>query len=194
MLPGLQDATLPASQSTSSLTISSLSLGNLRVREMPNQESSLGSSESVPSSSSSLSLSTRSSTGQVNLDSLGSTLSLPRRFSSYAERISTAPSFTDGTSLPVGSPKIKKTGAETREELLNSWMARSDRSSSTAEAATLSSMNVRTMRLILSIYYLALILILPILMIVLYPKNIVLFLLQWSKTRRVIVSCPILCF
>ncbi|KAL5709450.1 hypothetical protein ACHQM5_020136 [Ranunculus cassubicifolius] len=41
----------------------------------------------------------------------------PRRFSTYAERISTTPSFSDGTSLATGSPKAKKTGNETREEL-----------------------------------------------------------------------------
>lgn len=138
---GLHDVSLPASQSMSSLASSSLSLANLRIRETSNQETSFGSSEHVPFSSSSVSLATRSSTSQANLDSLGPALSLPRRFSSYAERISTAPSFTDGTSLAVGSPKTKKTGAETREDLVNSWLARSDRSSTT-EAGVLPSMNV----------------------------------------------------
>ncbi|KAL3523900.1 hypothetical protein ACH5RR_016734 [Cinchona calisaya] len=140
MFSGLQDVTLPAGQNMNSLTSSGLSLANLRVREASNQETSFGSSEHVSFSSSSLSLATRSSTSQANLDSLGPALSLPRRFSSYAERISTAPSFTDGTSLSVGSPKTKKTGAETREELVNSWLARSDRLY-TAEAGVLPSMN-----------------------------------------------------
>lgn len=140
MLSGLQDVTFPTSQSTSLLTSSSLSLGNLRVRETSNQEVSYGSSENVSSISSSLSLSTRGSTAQVNMDYVGPNLSLPRRFSSYAERISTAPSFTDGTSLVVGSPKTKKTGAETREELSSSWLARSDKPS-TADAGVPSTMN-----------------------------------------------------
>ncbi|KAL8506964.1 hypothetical protein ACS0TY_017741 [Phlomoides rotata] len=48
--------------------------------------------------------------------SLMSALTLPRRFSSYAERISAAPSFSDALSFLGVSPKSKKTGAETREE------------------------------------------------------------------------------
>lgn len=145
MLSGLQDVTFPTSQSTSLLTSSSLSLANMRVRETSNQEASYGSSENVSTISSSLSLSTRGSTGQANVDYVGPSLGLPRRFSSYAERISTAPSFADGTSLSVGSPKTKKTGAETREELLSSWLARSDKPSTTAEAGVLPTMNVWTM-------------------------------------------------
>ncbi|XP_060210775.1 protein NEDD1 isoform X2 [Lycium barbarum] len=130
MLSGLQD-TFPATQSISSLTSSSLSLANLRIKENSNEETSLGSSEHFPSSSTSFSVGTKGVTGQGTLDS---TMSLPRRFSSYAERISTAPYFSDGT-LSVGSPKIKKTGAETREELLNSLLSRSDTSSATAAGA-----------------------------------------------------------
>ncbi|CAI9295942.1 unnamed protein product [Lactuca saligna] len=60
-----------------------------------------------------------------------------RRFSSYAERISTNPSFSDGTStaVGVGSPKMmKKTGGETREELLNSLTPRHDMSSAAMES------------------------------------------------------------
>ncbi|KAK6794076.1 hypothetical protein RDI58_007529 [Solanum bulbocastanum] len=131
MLSGLQD-NFPATQSISSLTSSSLSLANLRINENPNEETILGSSEHA--SSISFSVGTKGITGQGTLDSLGSTMSLPRRFSSYAERISTTPSFSDGT-LSVGSPKTKKTGAETREELLNSLLSRSDTSSATAAGA-----------------------------------------------------------
>ncbi|CAL5420986.1 unnamed protein product [Camellia sinensis] len=69
-------------------------------------------------SSMSLSLGTKSTTsGQSNLDSLGSALNHPRKFTTYAERMSTNLAFSDGTSLSVGSPKTKKTRAETREEL-----------------------------------------------------------------------------
>ncbi|KAK4348629.1 hypothetical protein RND71_031384 [Anisodus tanguticus] len=133
MLSGLQD-TFPATQSISSLTSSSVSLANLRIKENSHEETFQGSSEHVPSSSTSFSVGTKGITGQGALDSLGSTMSLPRRFSSYAERISTAPSFSDGT-LSVGSPKTKKSGAETREELLNSLLSRSDTSSATAAGA-----------------------------------------------------------
>ncbi|KAM3218671.1 protein NEDD1-like [Capsicum annuum] len=133
MLSGLQD-NFPATQSISSLTSSSLSSANLSIKENSNEETSLGSSEHVPFSTTSFSIGTKGITGQGTLDSLGSTMSLQRRFSSYAERISTAPSFSDGT-LSVGSPKTKKTGAETREELLSSMLSRSDMSSATAAAA-----------------------------------------------------------
>ncbi|CAN4123337.1 unnamed protein product [Withania somnifera] len=133
MLSGLHD-NFPATQSISSLTSSSLSLGNLRIKENSYEETSLVLSEHVPSSSTSFSVGTKGITGQGTLDSLGSTMSLPRRFSSYTERISTTPSFSDGT-LSVSSPKTKKTGAETREELLNSLLSRSDMSSATAAGA-----------------------------------------------------------
>ncbi|KAJ4978571.1 hypothetical protein NE237_009351 [Protea cynaroides] len=53
-------------------------------------------------------------------------LTLPRRFSTYAERMSTTPSFSDGAALATGSPKAKKTLAETREELINSFLSRSE--------------------------------------------------------------------
>ncbi|KAL7219574.1 hypothetical protein ACSBR2_012600 [Camellia fascicularis] len=47
--------------------------------------------------------------------------------------MSTNLAFGDGTSLSVGSPKTKKTGAETREELLNSLLSRTDTLSATEQ-------------------------------------------------------------
>jgi protein NEDD1 len=128
MFSGLQDLSLSTSQSISSLTNSNFGYANLRAKDVSsNQETSLGFPEHVSSSSTSLSLGTKGITGQTNLDLQGpASLTLPRRYSTYAERISTASSFSDGTSLSVGSPKVKKTGAETREELLNSLLAKSD--------------------------------------------------------------------
>ncbi|KAL2541635.1 Transducin/WD40 repeat-like superfamily protein [Abeliophyllum distichum] len=123
MLSGLQDVSLPTSQSTSTLTSSLGGLANLRVRENSNHETLLGSSEHI-----SPSLGTKGFTGQGNADSLSPAFSLHRRFSSYAERIGVTPSFSDAA---VGSPKTKKTGAETREELLNSLLSRSGMSSAT---------------------------------------------------------------
>ncbi|KAL0299226.1 UNVERIFIED_CONTAM: protein NEDD1 [Sesamum radiatum] len=128
ILSGLQDSVSP-NQSTSSLT-SSLSLVNLRSRDTPNQETSLRSPEAVSSP-----LGTKSNTGQINLDNLIPALSLPRRFSSYAERIGATPSFSDASSLAVGSPKSKKTGAETREELLSSLLSRSEMPSAAGTSA-----------------------------------------------------------
>ncbi|XP_057980923.1 protein NEDD1-like [Malania oleifera] len=136
MSSGLQDLTLSTSQmsassltSASLLTSSNFSFANLRAKDtLSSQETSLGISEQSPFRSMSLSLGTKGLIGQGSLESLGSSLTLPRRFSTYAERISTTPSFGDGTSLALSSPKTKKTGAETREELLNSLLSRSDTS------------------------------------------------------------------
>lgn len=138
MLSGLQDS-VPANQSTSSLT-SSLSLTGLRVRETLNHEGSIVASSSSP-------LGTKIITAQTNLENLGSALSLPRRFSSYAERIGAAPSLNDTLPFPAGSPKSKKTGAETREELLNSFLSRSELPSASGTGA-LTAINVRNNRML----------------------------------------------
>lgn len=126
MFSGLQDVSSSFSQTNiSSLTNSNFSYANLRSKDLAsNQETSLVFPDHLSSSSMSLSLGTKGITGQVNIDS--PSLILPRRYSTYAERISTASSLNDGTSSSVGSPKLKKTGAETREELLNSLLAKSD--------------------------------------------------------------------
>ncbi|RAL36951.1 hypothetical protein DM860_003873 [Cuscuta australis] len=128
-----------ALQNTSS-SLSSLSLDSLRVREISKEvTSSSEAPENVPSSSAPFFFATRGLTGQGSLDSLGPTLlSIPRKVSSYAERIS---SISDGT-LSVGSPKIKKTGAETRDELLQSLLSRPDVSSSPKATSVFQSMNV----------------------------------------------------
>ena len=77
MFSGSQDLTSSSQTSTSYLANSSLSLANLRRDISSNQETSLGFLEHVPSSSTSISLGTKSTTGQSNLDVLGSTLTLP---------------------------------------------------------------------------------------------------------------------
>lgn len=61
----------------------------------------------------------------------------PRRLASYAERI--------GASLPLssGSPKSKKTGSETREEILNSLLLNSQ----PATPTSVSTLNVRNIKL-----------------------------------------------
>ncbi|XWS07706.1 hypothetical protein CRYUN_Cryun41cG0012900 [Craigia yunnanensis] len=91
---------------------------------------------------SSLSLGSKGIIGAGNLDSPKlESLALLRRFSTYAERISTTSAFSDGTSRLVASSKTKKTGAETREELLNSLLSRSD-SLAAVESGILPAMNV----------------------------------------------------
>ncbi|KAJ6900280.1 protein NEDD1-like isoform X2 [Populus alba x Populus x berolinensis] len=70
---------------------------------------------------------TKHITELASLEASGpASLNQPRRFSTFSERINTTASFSDGTSLSVVSPKTKKTGVETREELLNSILSRSD--------------------------------------------------------------------
>jgi protein NEDD1 len=147
MFSSLQDLPSSTSQSSmSSLTSSSRGFSNLRARDVSlTQETSVGFPEHISSSSMFLSLGAKGITGPANLETSGpASLNLPRRFSTYAERISTTSSFSDGTSLSVGSPKTKKTGVETREELLNSLLLRSDALVVT-EPGIVPAMNVRTL-------------------------------------------------
>lgn len=140
LLSGLQlQDSLPTNQSTSSLT-SSLNLNTLRAL---NHE---GSMEAV-----STPLGTKGITAQANLENLGLAPSHPRRFSSYAERIGATPSLNDTTSFPVGSPKSKRTGAETREELINSLLSRSEISSASGTSAR-ATINVRKYQMLQSLF------------------------------------------
>lgn len=134
-LSRLQDTS--SSVGVSSYTSSSLTFANLRTKDsFTSQDTSLGFTDHAFSTSLPLSINTKSSLGQANTDSpknLDSPRmsSFNRRYSTYAERISTTSTFSDGVSLSVGSPKIKKSGAETREELLNSLLLKSDISAPT---------------------------------------------------------------
>ncbi|XWS65932.1 hypothetical protein CRYUN_Cryun05aG0156300 [Craigia yunnanensis] len=142
-----QDLSSTLSQTSISSLTSSNPYENLRTKDVSsNQEISLGFSEHFSSSSmSSLSLGSKGITGAGNLDSPKlASLPLPRRFSTYAERIGTTSSFSDGTSL-VASPKTKKTGSETREELLSSLLSRSD-SLAAVESGILPAMNGGTLQ------------------------------------------------
>ncbi|CAK9326219.1 unnamed protein product [Citrullus colocynthis] len=119
MISGLQDPSSSVSQSSiSSLTNLNFSYPNLRTKDVTSQEVSLSIPEHFSTTAASLSLGTRVTIGLSNTDSpRTTTMTLPRRFSTYAERLSTTSSFSDG--LPVGSPKTKKMGSETREDVLN---------------------------------------------------------------------------
>lgn len=129
--------------SISSLTNSNFDYTNLRSKDASNiQETPLGYSELPPSSSLSLSFGPKGVMGQTTVESSGTaSLTLPRRLSTYAERISTTSSFSDGPSISVGSPKTKKTGVETKEELLSSLLSRSQ-TSAALEPGTLPTINV----------------------------------------------------
>lgn len=139
VLSGLPDLSSTSQTSISSSTTSNFSYANLRNKDVSlNQESSIDLPEHLSSSSGPTSLGTKGIL--ANLDPSAS-LALPRRFSTYAERISTTSSFSDGTSLSTGSPKIKKTGAE-REELFSSLLSKSD-TSAAVEPGILPAINVR---------------------------------------------------
>ncbi|KAG9449748.1 hypothetical protein H6P81_009713 [Aristolochia fimbriata] len=117
---GLQESSLSTTHTNmTSLLNANLNSTLLHSREISNREIISGPSESSSVFSSiSTSLGSKSSTGSVNFDFPGSQhSSLPRRVSTYTERIGTA-SFSE-MGLGTASPKLKKTGAETREELMN---------------------------------------------------------------------------
>lgn len=81
-------------------------------------------------------LGTKAMTSSTNLELPGQVLStLPRRYSAFAERMGTASSSYYGMGLVTASPKSKKTGSETREELLNSPFARQDASTVMGEGS-----------------------------------------------------------
>lgn len=129
MFSGSQDPS--SSASISSFTNSSFNYATLRTKDVSmttSQDSSLRLPDHLFSGSLSLSINTKATLAQANLDSPRmSPLTLPRRFSSFAGRISTTSTFSDGVSLSGGSPKVKKSGSETREELLNSLLVKSDK-------------------------------------------------------------------
>uniref|UniRef100_A0A1D1ZM28 Protein NEDD1 n=1 Tax=Anthurium amnicola TaxID=1678845 RepID=A0A1D1ZM28_9ARAE len=133
---GSQDSSLPSSFSAkSSLAGSGFSSSNLQS----NPPGILESSSGLRLCSVATSLGAKTQTTQANLDIPGTLSSvLPRRFSTHTERVST--SIGDGSCSAAGSPKSKKTGAETREELLNSLLSRHD-SSSAAGTGSLPTIN-----------------------------------------------------
>ncbi|KAL9237587.1 hypothetical protein vseg_012117 [Gypsophila vaccaria] len=132
---GLQD---PSSATLNYPSSPSLISANLRAKDTSSGlETSPGfsghvpySSGHIPFSSLNLNIGSSFSTSQSNLESAApSSWNLSRKLSTYAERISTSVSHSDGISASLGSPKIKKTGVETREELRNSLLSRPDTSS-----------------------------------------------------------------
>lgn len=111
-----QSTKMPSRFAKSTPTSSSLGLmppvTSLHGRETSHQESSLESPEAVLSA-----VRTKGIVGQDSIDAVYPAPASPRRLSSYAERILGA--------SPVGSPKLKKTGSETREEILNNLLSNS---------------------------------------------------------------------
>jgi len=143
---GLQDTSSSNSQLTiNSLTSSRLKPLNLRSKvTFDNQSSSTISVSSSVYSSTSLSTSVGSEVlaSSANIEFPGSVLlTHPRKYSTCAERISITSTFSDGIGSAMGSPKSKKTGLETREDLLSSLQLRQD-SSATMGTASIPVINV----------------------------------------------------
>lgn len=141
MFSGLHDPSAASQSAMSDLTSLSLSSVNLHGKDVSSSQESLpGIPGHVPFSALPNNLAARPPKNQANPEVAGpSSLNTSRRFT-YAERISTSASFADGVSGLVGSPKTKKTGTETREELLNSRLSRSD-TSMAAESGLAQSAN-----------------------------------------------------
>ena len=133
MYSGSRDFPLSLGQNQSSLANVSVSSEFPGVRDFNSkfEKSSTLLADNFPSSP----LLTKGIAAPGNIDSLRLSPSLTRRFSTYAERIG------DGAFLSSGSPKIKKTGAETREEVLNNLLQRPERLAADA-AGGLPVMNV----------------------------------------------------
>ncbi|KAK9168312.1 hypothetical protein Syun_000452 [Stephania yunnanensis] len=122
-LSHLQSSSSSTNQmSTSTLTSASLSYTNMCTKDIStNLDTSSGFIDHSRFSSLPTSLGTKGTTMQAIHESLASSsLTLPRKFSTYAERISTTPAFSDGATLASGSPKSKKTGTETNSSLSRS--------------------------------------------------------------------------
>ncbi|KAG1337820.1 protein NEDD1 [Cocos nucifera] len=146
LFAGLQDSSSSISHSTKNSTNNSstnfMSLQNKLTLNNTNSSEILESSSACHLSSVSASLGTKTtSSSSFNLEFPGTVLSnFSRRYTTYAERISTTSSFSEGIASAVGSPKSKKTGAETREELLNSLLSRQE-ASTTSGTGTLPVIN-----------------------------------------------------
>ncbi|VVB13391.1 unnamed protein product [Arabis nemorensis] len=111
----------PSSFGQTNLAKASLEFPRMRDFSSNFETSSTLTDNNLPSSP----LLTKGIAASGNIDALKLSPSFTRRFSTYAERISTTSSFSDGTSLSLGSsPKIKKTGAETREDVFNNLLSR----------------------------------------------------------------------
>ncbi|KAL4188634.1 hypothetical protein AMTRI_Chr08g161360 [Amborella trichopoda] len=132
VLGGLHDSSISVGLTSASyLSSTSLSAPQLQGKDITGHEipSLLADSSSNLNSTLSTSIGFKSMQGPSNLEVPGSVpVNLARKYTTYAERISNSASFGDGAAIVSGSPKLKKTGVETREELMNASLLRSDTS------------------------------------------------------------------
>ncbi|WOL09295.1 protein NEDD1 [Canna indica] len=136
---GFHDSSSSASFSKNSLvspTVASLNLQNKAIFDDSNSSSYLGPSSVYHPASTFVPSGTKTIPSISNSDLQGTVLSsLPRRLLTPSERISTSSVFSEGVVSATSSPKSKKTGQETREELMNSLLSRQDASAPTVSAS-----------------------------------------------------------
>ncbi|GJN11762.1 hypothetical protein PR202_ga29979 [Eleusine coracana subsp. coracana] len=89
------------------------------------------------------SASTASHSLKGNSDLLGAAQSTPAwRPSTYTDRLSSSSVFSEGLASAFGSPKSKKTGVETKDELLSSLLSRQEAATPSSSANLLSNNGV----------------------------------------------------
>ncbi|GAB2286910.1 hypothetical protein Dimus_021298 [Dionaea muscipula] len=124
----LQDQSSTSQMSADTMTAFGIDPAVMPVKDMySGQEISAGILGHIPFSSLSLPPGTKPYPSQTNLESTITSMTLNRKPSTYAERISST-SYGDGTSPAPGLLKTKKTGVGSREEILTGF-SRSDISS-----------------------------------------------------------------
>ncbi|XP_062194082.1 protein NEDD1-like isoform X2 [Phragmites australis] len=124
--PGLQDSASTASHSLKGSLTSNILMNLQNKGILSNAHSSLDTSSaslqsSLPSSDASKTVSS------VNSDLPGAAQYISTwRLSTYADRMSSSSVFSEGLASTFSSPKSKKTGAETKDELPSSLLSRQE--------------------------------------------------------------------
>ncbi|KAL6600628.1 hypothetical protein ACP70R_045428 [Stipagrostis hirtigluma subsp. patula] len=139
---GLQDSSATASHSlkgslTSNILMNLQNKGILSNVQSSLDTSSAGLQSSLPSSYASKTVSS------INSDLPGASQSTSMwKPSTYTDRMSSASVFSEGLASAFGSPKSKKTGAETKDELLSSLLSRQEAAAPSSSASLLASNGV----------------------------------------------------
>ncbi|CAL5090716.1 unnamed protein product [Urochloa decumbens] len=143
----LQDSSSAASHSLKGSLTSNILMNLQNKGILSNAHSSLDASSpnlqsSLPSSYGSKAVSS------VNLDQPGvAQSSSMMRPMAYTDRMSSSSVFSDGLASAHGSPKSKKTGAETKDELLSSLLSRQEAATTSSSSSLLASNGARPLQL-----------------------------------------------
>jgi protein NEDD1 len=142
-LSSLQDSASAASHSLKGSLTNSILMNLQNKGILSNAHSSLAaSSASLQSSLTSPYASKTVSLGNSELPGAAQSTSMWRP-STHTDRLSSSSVFSEGLASAFGSPKSKKTGVETKDELLSTLFSRQEAANSSSSANLLSS-NVRS--------------------------------------------------